>query len=198
MPADLYGTFLVWLHYHRLLQDAQRKGYPDLYFVRYEDVVADPEREFAGMLRFLGLPYEPAVARGWGNKEGIPEREYPWKKRALGRITRDRVGVFRRELSAAQVEVLERLGRHALPSLGYDLLTGGRGPLSPGLLLKLSWSLLRLAYRLPWHAVVHEVFGRSFLCPPGAARVPPRPFPAPAPGAARPYAGKLALSESPA
>ena len=53
-----------------------------------------PEHEFGSILKFLGLPDEPAVAKGFGNREGIPEREYGWKERALQKITRDRVGVF--------------------------------------------------------------------------------------------------------
>jgi hypothetical protein len=164
MPAGLYISFLVWLYYQRTIQKAKSSGWPGLYFVRYESVVADPEKEFGRILDFLGAPYEPAVAHGWGSSEGIPSREYAWKRRAMQRITTDRVGLFRRELSPDQLAVLERLGRRELVSLGYPLMTDGAGQLSPGLLLNLSRDLAAFLYRMPWHCVAHELFGLSFLC----------------------------------
>jgi hypothetical protein len=176
MTPDLYANFLVWLYYHRALRRTGGAG-PSVYFARYEDIVADPERAFRGILGFLGLAYEPAVATGCGNREGIPEREYPWKGRALGAITDERVGVFRGELSREQIGVLERLGRHALLSWGYELLTDGQAALPAGLLLKASWALARFACRLPWPAVAHELFG---LARAGRPADPPLPSRLPA------------------
>ena len=168
MSPDLYVCFLVWLYYHRVLQDVRTEGWPGACFARYEDIVADPHTEFARILDFLGLPYEPAVAEGCGNREGIPEREIAWKGRALEPITAERVGAFRRELSAVQIETLERLGRHALPSLGYELVTDGKRPLSPGFLLRLFCNTSRFVCRLPWRSLLNEVLGRTRL--PAAAR----------------------------
>src|SRR5439155_12347286 len=153
-----------WFYYRRVVRAARHGGWPNLRFVRYEDVVADPEREFGGILEFLGMPYEPQVAQGWGNKEGIPEREYAWKRRALEKITRDRVGAFRHELGPDQVEILERLGGPALRSLGYDLLTDGKRPLPRGFLLSLSLKMSQFVYRLPWRAVVRDLLSRSLPC----------------------------------
>jgi hypothetical protein len=161
MSPDLYVCFLVWLYYDRVVREAQRGGCPGMTFARYEHIVADPEKEFARILRDLDLPYEPAVAEGWGNTEGVPEREYPWKRRALEKITPERVGAFRRELSPEQIETLERLGRHALPTLGYELITGGNKPLSSRLLLSLLCETSRLVYRLPWRSLLNELISRS-------------------------------------
>jgi hypothetical protein len=177
MSRDLYVNFLVWLYYHRVVRDARNAGLPDLYFARYEDIVADPEAELGAMLRFLDLPGEPAVARGWGNSEGIPRREYAWKRRALEKISTDRVGLFRQELSDFQVGVLERLGGPALASLGYDLLTDGKRRLPLGVLLRASFNLSRLVYRLPWSAVASELLVRVFG-PPPSAEPPAPPVPA--------------------
>ncbi len=165
MSHDLYVNFTVWLYYHHVVRAARNRGLAGLYFVRYEDIVANPEKEFRALLDFLELPYEPVVAEGWGNTEGVPEREYAWKQRALEKITRDRVGSFRRELSLAQVAILERLGGQALRALGHELLTDGRGPLPPGFLLSLSLKMSQFVYRLPWRAVVREVLSRSLRYP---------------------------------
>ena len=180
MPRDLYVNFVVWLYYFRALKRAHDGAWPNIYFARYEDIVADPKKEFAGMLQFLGLPDEPAVAEGFGNLEGIPEREFTWKKRALEPITPDRVGVYRRELSAEQIDILERMGRPALSSLGYQL-EGGERPLSLGFHLQLAWKLGNLLMRLPWHSLAKEFLGNSLLCSfKSLSRLRSAPAPAPA------------------
>jgi hypothetical protein len=178
MSPNLYVNFLVWLYYCRIVRAEQQVARANIYFARYEDIVAAPEQELEGILSFLGLPYESAVAEGYGNREGVPEREVAWKGRALGPITTDRVGVFHRELTDDQLEVLERLGRDALPSLGYPLLTGGNRSLSLPLLLRLAYNLCRLLYRLPWHPLHKELLCRLFpgrsadqpTCAPGEDR----------------------------
>jgi hypothetical protein len=177
MSSNLYVNFLVWLYYQRIVRSARDAGMPNLYFARYEDIVANPKKELGGILNFLGLPYEPAVAEGHGNREGVPERELAWKDRALEKITTTRMGQFQQELAGEQIELLERLGRHALPALGYPLLTGGHRRFPLTLCLKVAFHLSRLVYRLPWHSVVNELLGRSFLCclgrrPPLASLVP--------------------------
>ena len=165
MSSSLYVNFAIWLYYHWVVRAEQTAGWSNCYFARYEDIVADPEEELTGILHFLGLPYEPAVAAGYGNREGVPEREMAWKGRALQRIGTERVGLFRRELSAEQIAILERLGRGALPALGYPLLTDGTRSLTPALLLQMGWGLSRLLCRLPWHALLKEMVCRLFSCP---------------------------------
>jgi Sulfotransferase family len=167
MSSNLYVNFVVWLYYQWVVRRERQGAFPDVHFARYEDIVADPEKQLSAILNFLGLPYQPAVVEGYGNREGVPERELAWKGRALGRISRERVGVFRRELTTGQIEVLERLGRNVLPALGYPLLTGGERRLSPAFFIGLSYHLSRLAWRLPWRSAVRELFSR--LLPGGHA-----------------------------
>jgi hypothetical protein len=166
--SDLYVNFMVWLYYQWVIRKAQPVASPNVYFARYEDIVADPEKEFRPILHFLGLPYESAVAEGCGNREGIPEREYVWKGRALQKITTERVGVFRRELNATQIATLERLGAHALSPLGYQLVTEGKMPLSPRFLFNLTCNFSKFVCSLPWNSVRKEIVNFSFLsCPSG-------------------------------
>ena len=162
MSSDVYVNFMVWLYYQRIVRKARQRGLPNAHFVRYESLVADPEQEFGRILHFLDLPYEPAVAEGYGNREGIPAREYPWKARALEKITNQRVGSFRRELSAEQIAHLERLGGRTLTSLGYELITDGRKALSPGFVLRLAHGMARLVYRRPWHSLLNQI-GRAHV-----------------------------------
>ncbi len=160
MSSDLYVNFMVWLYYCSVLRKETAEPSPNVYHARYEDIVNDPEHEFGSILNFLGLPNEPAVAHGFGNREGIPEREYGWKERALEKITRQRVGVFCDELSQQELETLERLGRHMLTAHGYPLFTNGERPLSARFLLKLSFNLSRFVSQLPWDLVARELLSR--------------------------------------
>lgn len=142
MHADLYVDFAVWLWYYRLQRKAQRRSWPNLLYIRYEDLVTDPERTLSAVLDFLGLPYDPAVVTGSGNSEGVLEWEYAWKARSFEPISPSRVGQWRHELSKEQVGVLERWGGRALRSLGYDLATKGSPPLPRLFFVRLCWRVL--------------------------------------------------------
>jgi Sulfotransferase family len=163
MPGGLYVSFLVWLYYQRLVIRARESRLPNIYIARYEDIVANPEKEFTSILEFLDLPYEPNVAHGYGNSEGIPQREYLWKATALQKITPNRVGTFQSELSRTQIAILERLGQHTLSSFGYPLLTNGKDPLSIRFLLKLSRQMTIFFAQLPWYSLMQEINGQIFL-----------------------------------
>jgi hypothetical protein len=154
----------VWLYYQHIVRGVRDCFGSQLYLARYEDVVSNPAREFGKIVNFLGLPHEPAVAEGFGNKEGIPEREYAWKARALEKITPGRVGVFRRDLTPGQIGILERLGRTTLPDLGYPLVSEGTAPLPLGFRFKLFFNVSKFVLGLPWRAVARELLMRSRSC----------------------------------
>ncbi len=157
MTPNLYVNFVVWLYYYWVLLRERERNPDNLYFARYEDIVADPRSELARILDFLGLPYEATVTEGHGNSEGVPLREYAWKRRALERIGTARVGVFQHELSMDEIEVLERLGKEPLSALGYSLITDGTRRLPLTLLMKLTLDLTRFAIRLPRCSVLREL-----------------------------------------
>jgi hypothetical protein len=159
-PAGIYANFVIWLYYQSIVSRVRSRGDSNLYFVRYEDIVARPGREFRDVLSFLDLPYEPAVTEGCGNRDGIPPREYRWKAGALQKITPERVGTFRSELAPEEIAVLERLGRHTLASFGYPLETDGNCPLPPRFLLRLVLDLARFLARVPWYTAARELAER--------------------------------------
>ena len=159
-PKNVYANFVIWLYYQSIVLHTRTRPDANLHFVRYEDVVADPEDAFHGILTFLDLPYEDRVAEGCGNRDGIPTREYAWKANALQKITPERVGTYRRELSADDIAILERLGRQTLTAFDYPLETDGARPLSPGFVLKLAAALTRFLVRVPWYSAARELLAR--------------------------------------
>lgn len=160
--CDAEVAFVIWLYCYKILSREQRSPTLPTLFVRYEELVADPANHLARVAQFLELPYEPAMAEGWGNREGIPERELAWKGRALEPITGRWVGMWRQELSAAEVARLERLGRHALMALNYPLMTEGRMRLPIGFWLKLLGKLIRCAAQLPLPCLMNELHGSLY------------------------------------
>jgi len=68
-------------------------------------------------------------------------------------------------LSENEIVALERLGRSALDSLGYSLMTDGGGTLSAGFYARLSWNVLELAWRLPWGAKTNGFLERLMRSP---------------------------------
>ena len=76
MSSDLYVNFMVWLYYNRVLRDAEERAGPTSTGPATRTSWPTRRRSWGGILHFLDLPYEPAVAEGCGNREGIPEREY--------------------------------------------------------------------------------------------------------------------------
>lgn len=160
MSPNLYVNFLVWLYYNRIVEREKRLALPNVYFARYEDIVADPDGELGAILDFLDAPYEPAVASGSGNREGVPQRELAWKGRALQPITTRRSAAFTRELAPEQIGTLEALGGPTLESLGYPLFSEGRKPLSPVFYASLAIDLAKLAVRLPWYSAYKDLICR--------------------------------------
>lgn len=179
MTSNVYVNFVVWLYYHWVIQREKASNPANLYFARYEDIVANPRRELAGILNFLELPYEPSVTEQHGNAEGIPVREYAWKWRAMERIGTERIGTFRQELSMDEIEVLERVGKQPLSSLGYPLVTDGDRPLSLAFLTKLTIQLAGFALRLPRGSVLRELLCRFAPADRTAPAYPDRLLPAP-------------------
>jgi hypothetical protein len=126
---NLYVNFALWLHCCRLQKWARRSCHLPLHFVRYENLVANPEKELRTILAFLDLPFEAQVMTTGGNTDVIPAWEYGWKGRATQPISTDRIGLWRRQLPPDQVGVLERWGGEVLREWGYPLATDGRHPL---------------------------------------------------------------------
>ena len=81
--CDALAGMVIWTYYMRFLRRAQREVPESCCLLRYEALVAHPERELRRAAGALGLSYEPEMAEGSGNSEGVPTRELDWKAKAL-------------------------------------------------------------------------------------------------------------------
>lgn len=158
-PDDLYLNFRTWLRYDRRQQWAERQRGINLLCVKYEDFVSAPEPHLRRVASFLEIDYEPAMAEGSGNQDGVPVREFAWKRDALDPINANRIERWRKELSPREVAVLERLGGDALKRLGYPLATDGRTPLPKFFRTRLAARYVDWYARCVWRFVMREWSG---------------------------------------
>lgn len=131
MPNNLYVNFAVWLHFYHIQRRLLQQEPQRIFRVRYEDLVKHPEGNLRRILEFLDLEYEPSVAEGSGNREGVPDYELSYKGRALQPISTDRIGKWKETLSKDQIVRLERWGGWALQELQYDCIKDARAFLPP-------------------------------------------------------------------
>jgi hypothetical protein len=92
--------------------------------LRYESLVADPERELRAICSFAGLAYEPGMLR---HSEDVDVSSKPHQqslKRPLTAGIRD----WRTELTPAQSAAFEDVAGELLAALGYELSTGAPRP----------------------------------------------------------------------
>ena len=122
-----FGANNVWAA-ARSWAGAVRRGreaaarYPDrVLTLRYEDLVADPERHIATACNFLGLTFDAdmlAIERS--DRSKVLEDQSGWFTQIWTGITTSGAGKWRREMTPHQQAVFERAAGRELAELGYE------------------------------------------------------------------------------
>lgn len=159
-PADLYVNFAIWLRFYRRQQWAMQQPEIDLCCIQYEELVTHPESQLKALSDFLELDYHADMAEGFGNREGVTEREHGWKAGAFEKINPSHIGQWKSALTLQQIEHLERWGGRALTSLRYELNNDNARilPISffPSLYLKhTTWRI-----KCAWHLMTKELLAK--------------------------------------
>jgi hypothetical protein len=112
-PDDVEGAARHWRR--RVLEGRDAGLGPDRYReVRYEALVADPERELRALAAWLELPYDAAML-----DHRVPIVPYPEHHRRLALAPTRGLRDWRREMSAADAAWFEAVAGDALAELGY-------------------------------------------------------------------------------
>jgi hypothetical protein len=93
--------------------------------LRYEELLAAPERELRGLCEFLKLPFEPAMLEFHADPDSQSDaaKTQFWKN--LDRpIMGDNKAKFLRELSPREIEIFEAVAGDVLELLGYPRCAG--------------------------------------------------------------------------
>ena len=89
--------------------------------LRYEDLIEDPQRVMARLLRFLGVAWDDAVLRHHDAPHALIDRPFghPSAADAVRPFFSDAVGRFRREMAPGAVTDFERVAAGTLQRYGY-------------------------------------------------------------------------------
>jgi hypothetical protein len=142
-PTPVEDAAKRWQQRVRLTQRLAAKQ-PEIYTeLRYEDLVADPERHLRAICDFVDLDFEPEMLRHHesaserlqeiakdlpahgGAHELDAETRMSAHEMAMKPATSERTQVWRREMSEGDVETFERVAGETLAELGYELSTTG-------------------------------------------------------------------------
>ncbi|HZO01325.1 MAG TPA: sulfotransferase [Burkholderiales bacterium] len=88
--------------------------------LRYEDLVAHPERQLRRICRFLGVQFEPGMLTLTRPAENLGDA------RGTSRVLADNRGKFRRAMAAATLARIEELAGPVLAECGYELVLPAR------------------------------------------------------------------------
>lgn len=104
----------LWVSLTRAAEEGQ--GNPGFRRVRYEDVVADPERAMRELCDFLGEDYDPAML----STAKVSTADKPWFMRSHEALSQDRKGSWRGQLSAPDVQLIESVAGPLMEAMGYE------------------------------------------------------------------------------
>ena len=107
----------------------RRVGGQRYHELRYEDLVADPERAVRAICAFADIPYEPAMLDYAGS---VDVSSKPHQQRLL-RPPTSGVRNWREDMSADDVAAFEAVAGALLVELGYEALASRSGGLRPAL-----------------------------------------------------------------
>ncbi len=142
-PAHPVVNFGIWLQAIRRQNDLLDRPPVPMLPIRYEDLVESPEVEVRRIVEFLELEFRGELLVPGDGPQGIPDWERDWKGYAHEPIRRDRVGIWKSELTSDQLERIERWGGEALSRLGYEVSTPDIRRSGPGVVTYLHRALWR-------------------------------------------------------
>ena len=122
-PNEVYGAARFWQIRVGIGYAAAAFLPPEqLIYVRFEDLLVDPEHTMRELAEFVGISYVPAMLIGTGLQVPSFTREH--HELVGAPLARDRINAWQRVLSNRQIEVFERLTGGLLEQLGYELMFG--------------------------------------------------------------------------
>lgn len=103
----------LWVNLTRAAERGQ--GNPRFCRVRYEDIVADPERVMRELSHFIGEQYDPAML----STTPVSTADKPWFLRSHDALSKDRLGAWQGQLSRDDVRLIEAGAGPLMQAMGY-------------------------------------------------------------------------------
>jgi Sulfotransferase family len=117
-PNSVISNARTWLACNLAARKSSHR--PEYLLVRYETLVAQPERELARICAHLGEDYAPGMLAP-DHSALVPA---PWERLSRGPVTVKRVGTWQEELTARDAALIEWVVGPHLQSFGYPRVAG--------------------------------------------------------------------------
>lgn len=119
-PKTVFGAAEYWRDYLRRVEELKRiTEAEDIFELRYEDLLRDPERCVRALCAFLDEPYSEELLRYYETDTPYPTDER--NLRNLQRpIMRNNTDMWKSRLSASEVGVFEAIAGDMLDHYGYE------------------------------------------------------------------------------
>lgn len=114
-----------WKYFYKKTLKASQKYPGSFYFIRYEDLVTDPQLHFQKLCDFLDIPYIPEVFDFYKMK-GKAEEKYPadilekHHKSLFNPINKSRIGLWEKTMSRSQVRIADQVAGKYADHAGYQ------------------------------------------------------------------------------
>ena len=118
-PSDFLDALMLCRRYIDKSEEFFKKD-ARCYTVRFESLALDTEGELSRLCAFLGESFEPGMLATWRKAKSLATEAETWKKLVWEPVQRDRVRVWKRELSRDQNLVAEALVGDRLLEYGYE------------------------------------------------------------------------------
>jgi hypothetical protein len=123
-----WGAASLWSKTQARLWNAAKRWPDRIHWLRFEDLVQEPEHELGQLLEFLGIPSDSHVLRRMlacnsNDQNAFPSRE-TWKQRALGPLDHRRVSAWTEE-SKEMAGIVESICHDDMSKVGYQSSTSG-------------------------------------------------------------------------
>lgn len=114
-----------WKYFYKKALQASRKYPESFFFIRYEDLVTEPELYFRKLCEFLGIPYNSEVFDFYKMK-GKAGEIYPAEvlekhhKSLFNPINTSRLGLWKKSMSETQVRIADQVAGEFADQAGYQ------------------------------------------------------------------------------
>lgn len=118
---DIHSASLMWTLKARRIRELHAMFPESCMVVRYEHLVADPEKTSRALCDFLGLPFVPAMLDDYKTNDAIRHATDTTHHETYQAITTSMIEEWKTHLTEAQIDVVEGIAGHELEANGYAL-----------------------------------------------------------------------------
>ena len=116
---DVYSATLTWTLKAQRIRELKEKLPNDVFVLRYEELVAEPEKLSRALCSFLDLPYAPEMLANYRTNDAIRHTTDTTHAETYQAITTSFVDEWKEKLTGAQLEIVEGIAGAELEANGY-------------------------------------------------------------------------------